>query len=65
MPYGISVTGTKLATQLPLLALHYTDGYVPVSPWLPGLNTLANITYNITMALPTVWAGVQDRGPGC
>ena len=55
VPYGISVTGTKLATQLPLLALHYTDGYVPVSPWLPGLNTLANITYNSTTGVADEW----------
>ena len=51
LPYGLSVLGTKVVTQLPLLALHYTDGYAPVSPWLPGLNALANLTYNSGSAL--------------
>lgn len=55
LPYGLSVVGTKNPTNLPIIALHYTDGYAFLSPGLPGIDTATSITYNSGTGTADEW----------
>lgn len=55
LPYGISVTSSKQIASLPIVGLHYTDGYAFVSPLVPGGDTLASVTYQVGTAVADEW----------
>jgi len=56
LPYGIAVTGTKNTTALPLIALHYTDGYAFLGPTLPGVNLFTSVgVYHVDSATADEW----------
>jgi hypothetical protein len=46
IPYGIGATSTKLAGQLPIVALHYNDDSYGFFPTLPAINAAATETYH-------------------
>jgi hypothetical protein len=61
-PYGLSVTGTKQTSALPIIGLHYTDGYAVVSEHVPAITTHAAVAYNVDTGTADEW-GLRFQVP--
>lgn len=49
-PYGISATSTRQGVNVPIIGLHYTDGYAYISPTLPAITDATNLGVNVNTA---------------
>jgi hypothetical protein len=58
LPYGVQDAGTKAASYMPIMAIHYTDGYVPIAPhYMGGADTIALTTaFNVDSSTADEWA---------
>lgn len=55
LPYGVSATSTKRSDRLPIIGLHYTDGYVPLGPSFPAILAATSVTYKVDTATADEW----------
>lgn len=53
-PYGISAAGKTGAT-IPIVALHYTDGYAFLTPFVSGFDTVVGTAFNVATSGADEW----------
>lgn len=54
-PYGSSVLTTKVASSMPIVVLHYMDGYEELTPFSPPCNAITSINFHSGTAVADEW----------
>lgn len=54
-PYGVSALTTKVASSMPVIVLHYTDGYEDLTPLVPPITGIAATSYHSGTAVADEW----------
>jgi len=64
LPYGVSATSTKQTSVVPIIVLHYTDGYACVSEHVPAASALTAVSYAVNTGTADEWGlGFQVPWP--
>lgn len=64
LPYGLSATGSRQFSGLPILVPHYTDGYAPIAEWYPAVDSVNTVAYHVNTAVADEWGlALQLEGP--